>query len=88
MEDKKVMKFINDNHEKAFNDYKDQLKKAKRKEKVLSVLYVIALIVAIIFFIGVVQNDTKKAIEEHKKTENNQWKISKELKINKQEVAK
>ena len=70
MEDKKVMKFINDNHEKAFNDYKNQLKKAKRKEKVLSVLYVIALIVAIIFFIGVVQNDTKKAINKCMKSGN------------------
>lgn len=62
MEDKKVMKFINDNHEKEYNDYKKQLKRGKRKEKVLSTLYIIVLITVIILFVKLIQNDTKRAI--------------------------
>lgn len=63
MEEKKVMEFINENHERA---YKDFVKNQKRKniiETIKTSILAGVVIIGILALVVTVQNDTKKAIE-------------------------
>lgn len=63
MEDKKVMEFINEQHDELYA--KDQKKnRKKRKLEVLTNILFVAAVVGILFvFIQSIKNDTKVAIE-------------------------
>lgn len=63
MEDKKVMKFINENYESSHKKYMEDQKKKKRNEKIKTIIYILTLLVVLGFFIITIQRDTKKAIQ-------------------------
>ena len=64
MEDKKVMKFINENYERSHQKYIEDQKKNKRNEKIKTIIYILALLVVLGLFIITIQRDTKKSLKK------------------------
>ena len=72
MEDKKVLEFINKNHERSYVDFVKSQKKKNRKETFkITVLTILALILVIVLNINT-YNDTKKQVEKCLKNGNSQ----------------
>ena len=64
MEDKKVLEFINENHDKC---YKEFVKKQKRKNKIetFKIITGVVIVLTLIITLGItVNNDTKKQVEK------------------------
>lgn len=63
MEDKKVLEFINENHERAYKDFVKSQKRKNRIETFKISILAGALIIGMIALAVTVHNDTKKSIE-------------------------
>lgn len=63
MEDKKVMEFINENHERAYNDFIKNQKRKNRIENFKIALFASAVLVLMIWLGVSVRLDTKKIIQ-------------------------
>lgn len=72
MEDKKVLEFINKNHERGYIDFVKSQKKKNRKETLKIVAGVVIVLVLIITLGITVHNDTKKQVEKCLKNGNSQ----------------
>ena len=72
MEDKKVLEFINKNHEKCYNEFVKTQKKKNRKET-LKIVAGVVIVLGLIITLGItVHNDTKKQVEKCLKNGNSQ----------------
>lgn len=72
MEDKKVLEFINKNHEKCYNEF---VKTQKRKNKIetFKIISGVVIVLGLIIILGLtVHNDTKKQVEKCLKNGNSQ----------------
>ena len=62
MEDKKVLEFVNKNYEESHNKWVKQQKKKHRREKIWTIIYVLALISVVFILIKVVSYETEKGL--------------------------
>lgn len=72
MEDKKVLEFINKNHEKSYDNF---VKTQKRKNKIetFKIIAGVVIVLGLIITLGItVHNDTKKQVEKCLKNGNSQ----------------
>lgn len=72
MKDKKVLEFINENHDKC---YKEFVKTQKRKNKIetFKIITGVVIVLVLIITLGItVHNDTKKQVEKCLKNGNSQ----------------
>jgi preprotein translocase subunit SecG len=72
MEDKKVLEFINKNHERSYIDFVKSQKK-KNKKETLKITTGVVIVLVLIITLGItVHNDTKKQVEKCLKNGNSQ----------------
>lgn len=72
MEDKKVLEFINKNHERSYIDFVKSQKK-KNKKETLKIITGMIIVLGLIIALGItVHNDTKKQVEKCLKNGNSQ----------------
>ena len=72
MEDKKVLEFINKNHEKSYDNF---VKTQKRKNKIetFKIVAGVVIVLGLIITLGItIHNDTKKQVEKCLKNGNSQ----------------
>jgi uncharacterized membrane protein YidH (DUF202 family) len=72
MENKKVLEFINKNHEKCYNEFV-KIQKRKNKVEVFKIVAGVIIVLGLIIALGTtVHNDTKKQVEKCLKNGNSQ----------------
>lgn len=64
MEDKKVLEFINENHDKCYKEFV-KTQKIKNKIETFKIITGVVIILVLIIILGItVHNDTKKQVEK------------------------
>lgn len=64
MEDKKVLEFINKNHEESYKDFLKSERKKRKKEVIQNIILTIFICVGLVALTKTVINDTKRALND------------------------
>ena len=64
MEDKKVMDFINENYKKEHAKWVKQQKRKNRKENILILIGILAVLTGVLVFGSMIHHQTEKAIAD------------------------
>ena len=63
MEDKKVLEFVNNNHEKSYNEYVKSVKKNERKSTICCITLILAILSLVLVFGSVIHQETQKSVK-------------------------
>ena len=63
MEDKKVMAFVNANHEKSYNEFIKTKKKSERKDIIRSIMLFLAILTVLLVLVNINYRSEEKALK-------------------------
>ena len=64
MEDKKVLEFINENHEKSYENHVQSQIRRKKKDTIQCITLILTILTAVLVLGSVIQQETKKSVRE------------------------